>query len=562
MEKFLYIHNNFEHFCVPLYIESNKAYWEASLTGNNKDWIHHESVNRKINAFMSDKKLFEAISVVRDSPEITNPIEKRTLDILYLMMKAFQADLKKLNMITNSSSKIEMKFNNFDYVLADGRVLEENKVWGILKNSNDSQECEDVWKASKKIGNVVSEEIRELAKLRNAVARELGYKNYFEMSLIQNEQAPDKLLELFDELDLLTHDNYIKAKEFLDEELAKKFSVSKTELMPWHYGDPFMQECPKIIELDYDRFFTGLHYEEITMEFFKGIGFDLSKIISNSDLYPRENKCRSSYCISIDRAEDIRVLCNNIDNAEWASTSIHEFGHAVYELGINKSLPFVLRDCAHICLTEAVAILFERTVRTPEWLSQMIGITAEDNKEVLENGSKLFALDKLIYSRFIQVVLRFEKALYEDPDQDLNTVWWDLVEKYQHISRPPERDEPDWASKYHIVTSPLYYQNYLLGEVLASQLNHYICNNILETTDYLGMPYIGRKEVGEFLLKKIIEPGKLIHWEELIKEAMGEELTSKYFSEDLHEGLNLLFNGNGSTEADENDNLKNEPHDY
>ena len=37
----------------------------------------------------------------------------------------------------------------------------------------------------------------------------------------------------------------------------------------------------------------------------------------------------------------------------------------------------------------------------------------------------------LIFSRWCQVMLRFEKAIYADPDQDLNELWWDLVEKYQ-----------------------------------------------------------------------------------------------------------------------------------
>ena len=39
----------------------------------------------------------------------------------------------------------------------------------------------------------------------------------------------------------------------------------------------------------------------------------------------------------------------------------------------------------------------------------------------------------LIFSRWCQVMFRFEKGLYGNPDQDLNRLWWDLVEKYQEI---------------------------------------------------------------------------------------------------------------------------------
>lgn len=69
---------------------------------------------------------------------------------------------------------------------------------------------------------------------------------------------------------------------------------------------------------------------------------------------------------------------------------------------------------------------------------------------------------------------RFEQQMYQNPDQDLNALWRDLVEKYQMIKRPANRNEPDRATKIHIATSPCYYHNYLLGELLASQLYYHI----------------------------------------------------------------------------------------
>ena len=48
----------------------------------------------------------------------------------------------------------------------------------------------------------------------------------------------------------------------------------------------------------------------------------------------------------------------------------------------------------------------------------------------------------LIFSRWCQVMLRFEKAMYENPDQDLNKLWWDLVEKYQLVKRPDGPQRP------------------------------------------------------------------------------------------------------------------------
>ena len=92
-----------------------------------------------------------------------------------------------------------------------------------------------------------------------------------------------------------------------------------------------------------------------------------------------------------------------------------------------------------------------------------------------------------------QVVLRFEKAMYEDPKQDLNKLWWDLVEKYQLIKRPEGRNAPDYASKIHIVSAPAYYHNYMMGQLFASQVHHAIAREVLEETGVRvrGCRYLG-----------------------------------------------------------------------
>ena len=61
----------------------------------------------------------------------------------------------------------------------------------------------------------------------------------------------------------------------------------------------------------------------------------------------------------------------------------------------------------------------------------------------------------------------------------MNRLWWDLVEKYQEIKRPEGRDEPDYASKYHLIVAPVYYHNYMLGEMFASQVHHALVRAVL-----------------------------------------------------------------------------------
>ena len=64
----------------------------------------------------------------------------------------------------------------------------------------------------------------------------------------------------------------------------------------------------------------------------------------------------------------------------------------------------------------------------------------------------------------------FERALYADPEADLDTLWWELVSRYQGVTPPDGRRAPDWAAKIHIAVAPVYYHTYLYGAIVGLQL--------------------------------------------------------------------------------------------
>jgi peptidyl-dipeptidase A len=120
--------------------------------------------------------------------------------------------------------------------------------------------------------------------------------------------------------------------------------------------------------------------------------------------------------------------------------------------------------------------------------------------------------------------------MYENPDQDLNKLWWEMVEKYQMVKKPEGRNMPDWATKIHIALYPCYYHNYLLGELLASQIYSYLTTNITKNPSL-----VGDKAVGKYLQEKIFMPGAKYQWNEMIEKATGEKLTAKYYAKQFVE---------------------------
>src|SRR5438045_6491426 len=104
-----------------------------------------------------------------------------------------------------------------------------------------------------------------------------------------------------------------------------------------------------------------------------------------------------------------------------------------------------------------------------------------------------------------------DEATYEDLAQGLNKLWWDLVEKYQQVPRQKVRNAPDYASKIHICSAPVYYHNYMMGQLFASQVHHALSKEVYNA-DPNTVVYVGNKKVGEFMKKKVFEPGRTLTW--------------------------------------------------
>lgn len=521
---------HYDSIVPPLQKEMNLAYWNASLSGSEADFKKVGDLQMKLVEIYANKQDFELLKLAYKKGSETDSVKKRRVEVLYNIYLSSQADTALQKKIISLQNAIEVKYSNFRAEV-DGKKLSDNEIEDVLKKSIDSKTLETAWNAHKAIGPVVATDILNLVKLRNTMAKELGFSNYHEMSLKLSDQDPEMISTLFDELDQLTAPAFAQLKTEIDSFFANRYAVKVTDLRPWHYQDRFFQEAPAIYPVDLDKYYKDRNLEILTRDYYTSIGLEVTDIMMNSDLYEKPGKNQHAYCMDIDNAGDVRVLCNVKPNAYWMNTMLHEFGHAAYDKYINPALPFDLRNPAHTFTTEAIAMLFGRMYTNPQWIQDMTGIADDEKAKIEQNCNKTLRLEQMVFSRWAQVMYRFEKALYADPDQDLNALWWTLVEKYQLVKKPEGRNAPDWASKIHIATSPCYYHNYLLGELLASQLNHFIIKNCIKSDSFNNQSYFNNKQVGKFLIQKVFIPGSLMPWNEMIEKATGEKLTAKYYAE-------------------------------
>ena len=80
------------------------------------------------------------------------------------------------------------------------------------------------------------------------------------------------------------------------------------------------------------------------------------------------------------------------------------------------------------------------------------------------------------------------------------------------------------------MVAPVYYHNYMLGDLFASQVHHYAAA-LIGVDDPLTTFFYGKKKAAQYLRREVFEPGNLYDWRELTRRSTGEELTAKYYAE-------------------------------
>lgn len=502
----------------PVETRFRAAYWDSQVSATPENERRRSEFELELRQIKGDADARLAVEEALND-DLHEPELRRQLEVLRLTLTANQMDEWLRAEMVELIGSIEGDFATHRPLL-DGKRATENDIQEVLSSSDDSALRSRAWTASKEIGGLVAPRVRELARLRNAAAVELGYPDYFVMALDLQEMSESWLFDLLDEVDRLTDEPFRRWKEELDSGLEARFGTA--DLMPWHYSDPFFQLLPVDGRVSLDDVLENRAPAELAEKTFADWGIGLSEVIKSSDLYPREGKSQHAFCLDVDRTtRDVRVLANIVPGERWTEIVLHECGHAAYDVSINTSLPYFLHRAAHTFVTEAMAILCGRLVRSPRWLTEVAGIDSAQVAGVETRLHEAAAAQSLLFARWVLVVTTFEQELYRDPEGDLDARWWELSERFQYLSRPAESSGAEWAAKVHVAAAPAYYHNYLLGEILATQLESF-CER-----EYGGL--VGNVEAGAFMAREIFASGASRKWDDVITTATGGALSPRKF---------------------------------
>jgi peptidyl-dipeptidase A len=541
-------------FYDPLYVslatETSRAAWLASTDVSEAHTGQRTGAATAFSAFAGNALFIErARALLTHEDELADLTKRQLRQMLVLAADAPQTNPDLARRRVAAEAHQAETLDGFQFCLArNGATCTQpvitNDLDRILEDSRDLAARERAWSASKEVGVPLRSGLATLQGLRNGVAREMGYDDFFQFQVSNYGMTTAEMMETLDRLVRETRPLYEQLHCYARYELARRYGVAEPPaLIPAHWiGNRWGQEWPGLVEgVDMDALLAGKSPEWIVQQaerFYVSLGYPSlpASFWSESDLYPvpagnprRKNAHASAW--HVDLQQDVRSLMSVEADWRWFTTTHHELGHIYYYLSYtNDDVPPLLREGANRSYHEGMGDLVALAASQEPYL-RAIGLLAEgqtlDQQQALLDSALTGPIVFLPWAA--GTMSQFEKALYADelPADRFNAKWWELVARYQGLAPPSSRpaDACDACTKTHINDDPAQYYDYALANVLVYQLHDHICTNLLHQ-DPRSCNYAGHPEVGEFL-RAIERPGMSRDWRTVLRETVGSDLSAE-----------------------------------
>ena len=535
---------------LPLETASSEAAWKASTDVSAKHTDEQVEATLALSEFVGEPEVIRTARALLEQADGLDDLTERQLR--QVILRAAEAP-GTIPAVVEERAKAEANQSaiqdGFVYQLDDpehpGEPVDANGIDRVLVESDDLAERLTVWSASKTIGVPLRDGLLRLRDLRNQVAQELGFGDFFALQVADYGISVDEMISLCDGFVGTVKPLYEQLHTWGKYRLADRFGEEPPEgLLPAHWlpnrwgqlwpglvegidlDAPFKSKSPEFITEQAERFYVSIGFPELPRSFYE-----------KSDLYPvpsgsarKKNSHASAWHIDLEK--DVRSLMSIEPDARWFNTAHHELGHIYYYIAYSRpEVPHLLREGANRAFHEGVGDLIGLAAGQRPYLKEVGLLTPE-----AEGADPVtFLLDTVLDGASIVfipwsagVMTHWERDFYAGniPDDRLNASWWEMAGKFQGIAPPSPRPETlcDPATKTHINDDPAQYYDYAIGTVIKFQLHDHIARNILKQ-DPRDCNYFGNKEVGDFL-RSILEVGATKDWNAVLREATGSGLSA------------------------------------
>lgn len=532
-------------------------FWGTKMALGGSQYSTEELTRTKgeMEAFLADEaKLAKTREFLQSLENKGDEKYKKTLQMLERTFGCYIMESESAKKLRGEATAIEGGLEAARNKLSlgatiDGKFEEMSSVG--LRNRVRVDPDEEVRKACfgglAKIGDFVTENgFVELVKVRNRMAKELGYLDFYDYK-VTNAEGFGKVA-LFEILDTLE-----EGTRSIMEQARKRFAEEKggkNALQPWNISffmagdvtrrmDPFFP-FEKSVE-QWGRSFSAMNIS------YKGANMDL-------DLLDRKGKYSNGFChwpqpawVKPDGTWQPATthFTSLADPAAVGSghtalnTLMHEAGHAAHFANIEMPSPLFSqeRSPTSVAYAENQSMFLDSLVGDADWMAKYaLDRNGESIPwELVADNIKATHPYKVFALRAMLAVPYFEKALYEMPEEQVT------AESIKALADKVEKDIQGGLSPRPLLSVPhilsdeasCYYHGYVLAEMSVHQTREffmkrdgYICDN---------------PAVGPTLTQSYWKPGNSEPFLSLVEDLTGAPLTGQAWVEELKQSVDEVL---------------------
>lgn len=302
-----------------------------------------------------------------------------------------------------------------------------------------------------------------------------------------------------------------------------------------------------------DKKYNSLEYDTSKQaEFSKWLatylGFDFDKGVLSQSTHPFTTSLHN---------EDVRITTNYLKNNLESSifSTIHETGHAIYEMGMDNSITQTVVGTATSGMHESQSRFFENVIgRSIEFWKPIYPKLQELYSKQLKNvsleqfikginkvvpGPIRIEADELTYCLHIIIRYEIEKMIFTNKIEvdDLPRVWNEKYEQYLGVK--PSNDSEGVLQDIHWSGGDFgYFPSYAIGNAIATQIYYHI-KEVMPFSEYLLDGNL--KPIVQYLNEHIYRYGLTKTTNGILTDMMGEPFNPDYYIKYLKDKFTAIY---------------------
>jgi hypothetical protein len=397
--------------------------------------------------------------------------------------------------LTSLVEQITQQENAMRYKIGD-RQLTRAELTDLVAHNRDRSLREQAWRATSQITAANGQRIRNAIKLRNELALKNSSKPFSIFMLNRKGMEVTKLFGWFAEIKEQTEPEYQGL-------LARmRHDLGIVTIEPWDlefYFSSFTNE------FESQKFPTEDGWNKV-----KTITARLGYNLDPMDMHVADlSFAGAAYPVLY--GKEVKILANRYSGTYFYDRLLHATGHALHYQMMDEP-SFLLRNNYAEPMDEGLAQVITLMLYRPEMNTRLFALTQEQ-ASVVESTHRMKTLYNM-RNTIADSLSEFED--YAETDQDPSAVYNRIHAQYLGVDM---HDTGVWASNPMYGSDPIYLQSFVVGEMVAHQIQH-------KTDQQFGRNW--DKKAGVYLKSSFYSRGAEQSIDSLMQNGTGEPLTPSY----------------------------------